>query len=54
MNDSSYMAYHYCTVETFKKIMSSKVLWLSDLTDSNDDQEVKRTFVNLWEGKKTS
>ena len=32
--------------------MSSKVLWLSDLTDSNDDQEVERTFVNLWEGVK--
>lgn len=46
------MVYHYCTVETFKNIMKSKVLWLSDLTDSNDDQEVVRTFVNLWEGVK--
>ena len=52
MSDSIYMVYHYCTVDTFKNIMSSKVLWLSDLTDSNDDQEVERTFVNLWEGVK--
>ena len=50
MSDPVYMVYHYCTVDTFKNIMSSKVLWLSDLTDSNDDQEVERTFVNLWEG----
>ena len=52
MSDPVYMVYHYCTVDTFKNIMSSKVLWLSDLTDSNDDQEVERTFVNLWEGVK--
>ena len=52
MSDQAYMVYHYCTVDTFKNIMSSKVLWLSDLTDSNDDQEVERTFVNLWEGVK--
>ena len=29
--------------------MQSKVLWLCDLTDSNDEQEVIRTFVVLWE-----
>lgn len=52
MSEPVYMVYHYCTVETFKNIMKSKVLWLSDLTDSNDDQEVVRTFVNLWEGVK--
>ncbi len=53
MSDPTYMVYHYCTIETFKNIMASKVLWLSDLTDSNDDQEVERTFVNLWEGVKS-
>lgn len=47
-----FIVYHYCTIETFKNILKSKVLWLSDLTDSNDDQEVIRTFVNLWEGVK--
>ena len=45
----TYLVYHYCTVETFKNILKSKVLWLCDLTDSNDEQEVIRTFVVLWE-----
>ena len=44
----TYLVYHYCTVETFKSILQSKVLWLCDLTDSNDEQEVIRTFVVLW------
>lgn len=48
----SYLVYHYCTVDTFKSILKSKVLWLCDLTDSNDDQEVIRTFNVLWEGVK--
>lgn len=47
-----YIAYHYCTVETLQSILNSKVLWLCDLTDSNDDEEVIRTFVNLWDGVK--
>lgn len=40
--------FHYCNVETFKSIINSKVLWLSDLTASNDTQEVTRTFCDLW------
>lgn len=52
MNDPKYIVYHYCDIETFKNIVASKVLWLSDLTNSNDDQEVLRTFVNLWDGVK--
>lgn len=44
----TYLVYHYCSVETFKNILQSKVLWLCDLTDSNDEQEVIRTFVVLW------
>ena len=35
----AYLLYHYCTVETYKNILLSKVLWLCDLTDSNDEQE---------------
>lgn len=50
--EESYIIYHYCTVETFKNILKSKVLWLCNLIDSNDDEEVIRTFVNLWEGVK--
>ncbi|MDO4489074.1 MAG: DUF2971 domain-containing protein [Eubacteriales bacterium] len=46
------VVYHYCSIETFKNILKSKVLWLSDLTDSNDNQEVIRTFVNLWDNVK--
>lgn len=41
--------FHYCSVDTFKSITKSKVLWLSDLTQSNDTQEVTRTFNIIWE-----
>ena len=41
--------YHYCSVKTFNNILTSKVLWLSDLTKSNDDEEVIRTFRILWQ-----
>lgn len=40
--------YHYCSNETFKNILHSKVLWLSNLTESNDKEEVRRTFKSLW------
>lgn len=41
--------YHYCSLATFLGILDSKVLWLSDLTASNDDEELKRTFKILWD-----
>ena len=41
--------YHYGSVETFENIPTSKVLWLSNLTKSNDGEEVIRTFQILWE-----
>jgi hypothetical protein len=44
--------FHYCRVDTFKNIMNSKVLWLSNLTESNDTQEVTRTFDILWSAVK--
>jgi len=44
--------FHYCNVATFKEIMNSKVLWLADLTESNDTQEVTRTFETLWNAVK--
>jgi hypothetical protein len=47
-----YIYYHYCSVDTFKKIMDSKVLWLSNLIESNDTQEVTRTFDILWSAVK--
>lgn len=42
------LLYHYCSIDKFVSIITSKVLWLSDLTKSNDTQEVIRTFQNLW------
>lgn len=42
------MHFHYCSIKTFIEIINSKVLWLSNLTESNDKEEVKRTFENLW------
>ena len=44
--------FHYCSISTFKEIMNSKVLWLADLTESNDKQEVTRTFKTLWDAVK--
>jgi len=44
--------FHYCNVATFKEIMNSKVLWLADLTESNDILEVTRTFETLWNAVK--
>jgi len=32
--------------------MNNKVLWLADLTESNDKQEVTRTFKTLWDAVK--
>ncbi len=42
------MFYHYCKADTSLKIIETKCLWLTNLTKSNDEDEVKRTFVNLW------
>jgi hypothetical protein len=36
--------FHYCSIETFKEIVKSKVLWLSSLTESRDKEEVSRAF----------
>ena len=36
--------YHYCSIETFKKIMQSKTLIFSDIMKSNDSEEI----ISLW------
>lgn len=41
--------YYYCKMETFKSMLESKTLWLTDLTKSNDSQKVIRAYQNLWE-----
>lgn len=41
--------YYYCKMDTFKSMLETKTLWLTDLTKSNDSEEVTRTYRNLWE-----
>ena len=40
--------YYYCKLSTFKSMLHSKTLWLTDLTKSNDAEEVFRAYCNLW------
>lgn len=53
MNENKRLYFHYCSIEKFQNILDSKVLWLCDLTDSNDTEEVTRTFENIWETVKS-
>lgn len=32
--------YHYCSLQTFQKIMENKSIWLSDVSKSNDSKEL--------------
>lgn len=41
--------YYYCKLGTFKSMLDSKTLWLTDLTKSNDSEEVRRAYYSLWE-----
>ena len=49
----SKIVYYYCKTETFKSLLQSGSLWLTDLTKSNDEEEVIRTFKILWSKVKT-
>jgi hypothetical protein len=42
------LLYHYCTEITFRAILSSKVLWLTQILNSNDKEEIKRTYDFVW------
>ncbi|MCM1508956.1 MAG: DUF2971 domain-containing protein [Ruminococcus flavefaciens] len=46
---SNNTVYHYCSVETFYKIITNKELWLTDVTKSNDSKELELVFDNLTE-----
>lgn len=35
------MLYHYCSLDTFLKIITSGKIWLSDVRKSNDKQELR-------------
>ena len=42
------MLYHYCAYEKFESIIQSKTLWLTQIMNSNDTEEVIRTFDIIW------
>lgn len=42
------LLYHYTSFESFKSIINSRSLWLTDFMNSNDSEEVIRAFKNLW------
>ena len=46
------IGYYYCSFETFCSLLKSKNLWLTDLTKSNDSEEVSRLYYNIWEDLK--
>lgn len=41
--------YHYCSVEVFRKIITNKELWMTDVTKSNDSKELQLAFDKLSE-----
>jgi|GEM_PF-835751 len=46
---SNNIVYHYCSVDTFLKIITNKELWMTDVTKSNDSKELQLVFDNLSE-----
>lgn len=46
---SNNTVYHYCSVETFRKIITNKELWLTDVTKSNDSKELRLAFEKITE-----
>lgn len=39
--------YHYCSVDTFYKIITNKELWMTDITKSNDSKELQFAVENF-------
>lgn len=46
---SNNTVYHYCSVETFRKIITNKELWMTDVTKSNDSKELRLAFEKITE-----
>ena len=42
------LLYHYCSYDKFESILNSKTLWLTQIVNSNDAEEVFRTFNIIW------
>ena len=40
--------YHYCSVPTFYNIIKNKSIWLSDISKSNDSQELRGVKDRFW------
>lgn len=38
-SENNEVVYHYCSLETFKNIISHQCLWLCDVQKSNDSKE---------------
>lgn len=47
------IAYYYCSFDVFSSMLGSKCIWLTDLTKSNDSQEVVRLYDNIWDDIKS-
>lgn len=43
------MIYHYCSEEVFHKITQTKIIWLSDISKMNDNDEYKSGYQILKE-----
>jgi len=43
------MIYHYCNIATFKSIIATKQIWLTDITKLNDKSEYKSGFDIIQE-----
>ena len=45
----SMIGYYYCSYEVFTSMLESKSIWLTNLTQSNDSQEVTQLYNNIWD-----
>lgn len=54
MNESPTIVYHYCSLETFLKIISNKTIRLTNISKSNDKEEIRHCFPHFSETLKVS
>jgi hypothetical protein len=44
--------YQFCSVDSFRKLVASKVIWCTDLASANDPRELKLGFQHLLDAMK--
>src|SRR5258708_36437946 len=44
--------YQFCSVDSFRKLAASKVIWCTDLVSANDPREMKLGFQHLLDAMK--